>query len=664
MTFLTPIAGIVAASIATPLLLLLYFLKLRRRPVRVSSTLLWERAVRDLQVNAPFRWLRWSFLLLLQLLALAAFCLALARPAVDAQGPAAARQIILIDASASMSARDSADNRSRLDEAKAIALEFIDRLDDGVTASGRRTEAAIITFSAAPRTLTGFTSSRAELRRAIDQVQPTDQPSDLASALKLAQALVMQGRAEDVSTRVTLVGDGAYGDVSAVSLGSAGLRFVRVGPAPGADKFNLGVTALAARRDLDDNSLVRIFARVINASTSPIDTALTLRLDDAPVESREVFAPGATETGPGVAAVTFELREAPTGEMQLATVSIAQRDALASDNTAAVRLDPAIPPRVLIVSPPVMNDAQRLTRDLLVGAVGAIGSTVIETLDTGAFNRLESTPSALDLFDLIIIDGASVAWLPRIPSIQFGGAAPIPGLRFVPRDAQSGAGFASWRRSHPILRQVNLDAVAVAQAARLALPDDPTGSIVPTELAAGADGALIALIRDRGVDRLVVAFELSQSNWPVQVSFVVFLTNAIEQLTRLIGETTGQLFTTNEPITVRPAPGASTINVTGPRAFSHDAPPGATTVNLGAFDRAGVYRLTGVVSEDRVTPVNLLNEGESQIATRDTVRVAGETLSSDSLGAGAPLEVWRWFVLAGLGILTIEWLLYAWRMRV
>lgn len=665
MTFLSPIAGIVAASIATPVLLLLYFLKLRRRPVRISSTLLWERAVRDLQVNAPFRWLRWSFLLLLQLLALAAFCLALARPAIDAQGPAAARQIILVDVSASMSARlEPEDERTRLDAAKNAVLELIDRLDDGVADSGRPAEAAIIEFSDQPRTLVNFSGSRAELRRAVDRITPTDQPADLAAALKLAQALVMQGRAEEVSTRVVLIGDGAYDDVGAMSLGGAGLGFVRVGAAPESDRVNLGVTALSARRDLDDASLVRIFARVVNASRQPIETALTLRLDDAPVESRELRVPGATEDGPGAAAATFELRDAPTGDTRLATVALAQRDALSSDNVAAVRLDPAIPPRVLIVSPPVLGEAQRLTRDLLIGAVSAIGSTVIDTVDAGAFNRLEATPEALDRYDLIIFDGAAAAWLPRVPSIHFGAAAPIPGLRLAPRNDGGAIQFASWRRSHPLLRQVSLDAIVIAQAARLLLPDDPTGSVAPVELASGPDGPLIALVQDRGVTRLVTAFELAQTNWPVQVSFVVFLTNAVEQLTRLIGETTGRLFTTAEPLIVRPVPGAREIAVRGPRDFTQRVPEESSTVSLGALPLAGVYRAEGVVPGDRLLPVNVLNEQESALATRDEVRIAGETTAASSLGAGAPLEIWRWFVLAGLAILTLEWLLYAWRMRV
>ena len=52
--------------------LLLYFLKLKRRPLAVPSTFLWKKSIEDLHVNSLLQWLRQNVLLLLQILTLLA----------------------------------------------------------------------------------------------------------------------------------------------------------------------------------------------------------------------------------------------------------------------------------------------------------------------------------------------------------------------------------------------------------------------------------------------------------------------------------------------------------------------------------------------------------------------------------------------------------------
>src|SRR4051812_10010952 len=81
--FLNPWTALAGAAIFVPLLLVLYFLKLRRREMTVPSTLLWKKAIQDLQVNAPFQKLRRNLLLLLQLLILLFLLLALSRPVTN-----------------------------------------------------------------------------------------------------------------------------------------------------------------------------------------------------------------------------------------------------------------------------------------------------------------------------------------------------------------------------------------------------------------------------------------------------------------------------------------------------------------------------------------------------------------------------------------------------
>src|SRR3954470_7147832 len=146
-TLLNPWMAAAAAAVTIPALLVLYFLKLRRREMAVSSTLLWKKAVQDLQVNAPFQKLRRNLLLLLQMLILLFLLLALSRPATHYTPGAGKVSVILIDRSASMGAKDpDLNGKTRLDEAKRRAKELVSTLD-------RNSQCMVITFDETAETV-------------------------------------------------------------------------------------------------------------------------------------------------------------------------------------------------------------------------------------------------------------------------------------------------------------------------------------------------------------------------------------------------------------------------------------------------------------------------------------------------------------------------------
>ncbi|HKF53943.1 MAG TPA: BatA domain-containing protein, partial [Blastocatellia bacterium] len=87
-------------------IIVLYLLKLKRSRHVVSSVLLWRRAIQEMEANVPFRKLRRNLLLILQLAALALIVLALSRPAVTSHALAQGSTVLVVDATASMGARD------------------------------------------------------------------------------------------------------------------------------------------------------------------------------------------------------------------------------------------------------------------------------------------------------------------------------------------------------------------------------------------------------------------------------------------------------------------------------------------------------------------------------------------------------------------------------
>ena len=108
-------------------------LKLRRREVEVSSTLLWQMLLRDREANSPWQRLRRNLLLFLQLLLLLALVLALARPFWPVPTIATGTLVVLLDGSASMNDRRRGRRRHRASRRPAPAVR---QLIDGLGADG------------------------------------------------------------------------------------------------------------------------------------------------------------------------------------------------------------------------------------------------------------------------------------------------------------------------------------------------------------------------------------------------------------------------------------------------------------------------------------------------------------------------------------------------
>jgi hypothetical protein len=629
-----------AAAIAVPLLVLLYVLKLRRRPQRIASTLLWRRATRDLAANVPFQRLRPSWLLVLQLAVVAAVAAALGRPVVQAPGEPPRRLILLVDRSASMSATD-AGGRSRLESAKEAARQIVSRL-----ARSREPGAVmLVAFARTPEVIIGFEHNRRLLLDAIDSIGPTDEEANLEAALDLAGAFASR---DESTTRpqVVLISDGGVrppGDARGFVLAAGELRFVGVGPAADDPVDNLGIADFSGRRAYEDPARVLLFARLVNAGSRPLQAILTLRVDGRSESIRTVTVPAADERGPGEAPASFSL-ELP-GEALL-TLSIGRRDSLPGDDSAALVVRPPPAPRLALIHPPDGPDP------LLAELASALEAQRV-VLRPSAQTAGGPPPVSAGEFDLIIFDRVSPAALPQEPAI-FLGAAP-PTVRLDPPPDPGGRRILSWDRQHPLMRHVSLDAVTFSGFGALVLSQDATA------LAFGPGGPAIAVVEGRSARHVVVGFEPRRSSWPVDVSFAVFMQNALDYLT-LGAASRAQSFSPGDPITVRCSPEASRLRIQGPVAAELDARPGAEET-LPALRLAGLYTITGAEPPmDRIA-VNAGSVVESDIRSRTILRVNAQEQRAAGATAAAALELWP--ILAGMAVvlLTVEWVVYCLRMR-
>ncbi|MFG0304644.1 MAG: BatA domain-containing protein [Phycisphaerales bacterium JB040] len=651
MSFLTPIPMLVAAGLAVPSLLALYFLKLRRRPVRVSSTMLWEDAARDLEVNVPLRWIRSSWLLWLHLLILALLILALGRPTLDTGGARPARLVLVIDRSASMGALVDGE-RTRLDEARGRAIELAE------DATGRGLEVAVVAFDSRATMPGAASTSAGELRRQIDGLTGSDRPGDLRAAFELAQTLVVRPDEEDeasVPTSVVVLSDG--GDAPRVSLTLAGaeVRYEAIG---GPVTDNVGLVSLSAQRDRSDPALVRVFLRLINTGAGEV--AVPLEVSSVPssapaeppatVRRLALAVPGADASGPGEQTRTLELR---LPEAQALVIRITRGDDLGADDFAGVLLPPALGPSVLHVCRE--GEGGPLPSPMLSDVLEALGPRVVRRVNLGTYERNASSPGDADV---IVFDGVAPDAPPVRPSLTFGAS---PG--FLGGDGGELAGTVGvlrWDRSHPSLRDVALESLVVG--GRVRLPDRGGAGVESLRvLIAGPEHPLAVEARAGGLSHVVVAFRPERSNWPLQVGFSIFVAQTLEWLAPIGGGAPGRVFTTGEALTLRSAGGTDgeAVVLTGPADLSAVARAGVAS--LGVPERAGLYRASGAGTS--LVPVSLLDAGESSLRVAPGLSVAGRTLASTTESTLGPTEIWRWLVLAALVLLAADWLLYGMQMR-
>jgi hypothetical protein len=663
VSFLNPITALTAAAITLPLLLLLYFLKLRRRYMRVPSTLLWERAFEDLEVNTPFQRLRFSALLLLQLLLLAALLIAMARPVTDGEGGREGRLILLIDRSASMNALVDADT-SRLDAAKAQAVQLIDRLGRGAI----DTEVMVIALARTPGVVTSFTHDRRTLIDAINSITPSDEQADLEAALRLAAGFA--GHSEEAGEHageVILFSDGAVGrpdDSIGFRLRNGRFRYVHILdalPAAAGAQRNLGITSFSARRDIDDPARVVLFARLINTAGEPVEPVLTLRVDGRAVTARQVTVPGAALTGepdtapandlprPGEETVTFSI-ELPEGGV--ITIEHNIDDALRSDNIAHLNIPPPDGLRIALVHPGDGPGAE------VHALFEETQPRSLQVLAVDLFNELDTRDlDAGERFDLVIFDRVSPRRLPGVPSITFGGAP--SGVEVRPPADDRGRRILSWDRQHPVMRHVSLDMLRYVGFGGYELPPGATA------LARGQEGPVIALVRRRGANHLLVGFELNyaRTNWLMDFSIAVFIQNALDYLTLARSGQQGLSFQPGESISVRARSDARELRLHGPAGRSETidvtlaAQPGAER-SLPALRRAGVYEVDGAAPPMNVLAINTASEQESDIRPREQILVNAEASFGRGGGSIVPRELWPWLVLLALVLLIVEWLLY------
>lgn len=615
MQFLSPV-GFWLAALAIPIILL-YMLKLRRKQTQVSSTLLWTQLLRDRQANAPWQKLKSNLLLLLQLLILAALVLALARPAVSSPAVASGSVIVLLDASASMNATDV--QPSRFEVARQAIQGMIDGLSDGARMT-------LILVSRTPQALVASETDKARLKKALSAARPTQGSVDWQSAFALAAAAV---RGEQDATTV-IVSDGGLPESGLPSLPGE-VRYVPVG----ALGDNLALTALALRPGATGPEL---FAEVRNYADAERVALLSIYFGDTLVTARQLdLKAGASQT-----LTLDDLSDVPG--IYKARISDPQDngapDTFPLDDTAYAVYEAGSARRVLLVS-----QGNLFLEQLLASLPG------IQPFRAVPVNGALQIPS--EPFDLYLLDGFLPAELPQGNLLLVN---PPQGSNALFQVGAPSKTIGNVRvLDDPLTRFVDWSNVHILQASSITPP-------AWAHVLIAADSGPLVFFGASGQRRVaVVAFDLRESDLPLQVAFPILFSNLINALVPPAAFDATQPLRPGESLSITPAPGVTQVVVASPSGRAIPVLPGAGGYTFTATDELGYYAVNFISNEGSTAAyfaVNLSNPAESDIRPRGTIQIGRTAITAAATQTVGQRELWPWLAGLALLVLLIEWQAY------
>jgi hypothetical protein len=622
MSLIAP-AALALGLLAVPILLL-YMLRLRRREQIISSAMHWRELTRDRSANIPWQRLRRNLLLLLQLIILAALVLSLARPFLRAPGRVDGGLIVLLDASASMTATDGEGSRSRFEDAKSE----VEKLIDGLGGADRMT---LINVGRAPTVLAAVTSDRQRLRSALESALPENAAADWPAAFALAA-----GSAQGLSNpHVVVVSDGNLpgslptlpGDVSFIPVGRSG--------------ENLTIAAQAARPSGDG---IDLLVGVTNSGDNESSALLSLYTDDVLFDSRRLtIAPGAR------ANETWRLPlDAGVIEARLMPVDDSV-DYLDVDDQAWSVIDSGGERRVMIVTEGNLFLERFFA--LLPGfsVVRASGSDSIEPATDGDMP-----------FDLYVFDGVPIPDpLPPGNMLIFNPQPSNESAENSTPEIQVSAVFTNAQTvrlaDDPLLDNVDWRGINVAEARDVAAP-----GLEPIIEAEGGPLLLAGEVDGRRVG--IFTFDLHRSDLPLQIAFPVVMANITGWLNPGRVLTIDDNLQPGSTVTLIPNPRAEMITVIKPNGdvwedtvkeagepavFSETGEPGLYTVAY--TDTAGESHTVGRFA------INFNNDEESRIQPQPSIRLGQGDVRPDARETEGRREIWPWLLLAALAVLLVEW---------
>src|SRR5690606_9821510 len=151
------------------------------------------------------------------------------------------------------------------------------------------------------------------------------------------------------------------------------------------------------------------------------------------------------------------------------------------------------------------------------------------------------------------------------------------------------------------------------------------------------------------------------TDWPIQRSWPVFIFNALRHLGGAVDTASAMSIRPGETATLRVDNRLREVRVVPPAGDTERVAVGpAGVIPYAATDQIGVYRVLAPEGDSAISvfTVNLFDSRESNIAAAESIDVGYEEIARSEATAPKRSELWRWMLLAALGVLVLEWVVF------
>ena len=576
-----------------PPVIMLYILKRKYKEEVISSSLLWKEVYKNTRANTPWEKFKKNIMLLLQIIIILLIILALMKPFLNFGGKSYKNIIMVIDNSASMNTLY--DDKSRLEQGKELAKEYLNGIKDG-------TNTYIISYDNTSNLLLNGDFNKDKARSIIDNIMPSYASGDISEVTSFVKA-IGEGIGEEYEALIFTDKEISLQDINGkiIYLANSGLN---------------GSIDNISHKFIEDK--VKVIATVTNNGDSVYEGDFSL------YEGDELSK---------VEAVNLQVGESITLSFELDNINseylkgeLSRKDILAEDNTY-----------YHVISENKINKVLLITKEnvFLEKAFGAIENT--EVYKTNDPSNITST----DDYDLYVFDNLMPESIPTKGSLLFINPSSnelfnvLKGGELGEATAVKGEVSTYLEGTQFTLSNYNIIETPYYGKNILTIDNDSIG--------------FKGELNDRKIAAL--SFDLHNSDFALKKEFPILMYELGEDLI-----STGMVYSSNfksgEKIVLKSSDYENEIKVVYPNGDIENLKAGEE-VNSSKY--LGVYKLNQNETKESFA-VNFPSKSESNTSVQTIGENENIITSKGQLKSG--INLGPLFILLAMIVVAIEWILY------